>query len=485
LTLAGPERVLTLSTVARPGRARRLARRTHDFLARSDVDGVARRSAAIALVIRLSSAGLAYVAQVVLARLMGQHEYGVFAYTWIWFLVFAAIATLGFGDSPVRYIAQLRERGEADHLRGFVRFAALAITASSTAFGIIIVAVLPLVDHWIDHVYIMPMALMAVSIPFACLQGYLEAIGRSYNWTIPALLPIYILRHGLLLLIMVAAIALGFAPTAVTAFICLALTMVLSIVYQAAAILTRLRTEIAPGPCAYRPKEWVRGSAPFAVLYSAQHLSSFADVLVLSFFVGPAEIAVYFAATRIIQVVNLVPFAATVGTAHLFSASHTRGDHQELQRLCRHVTAATFAIAALSVTGLVAAGDWLLGMFGQGFEAGYTPLVILALGVIARVAAGPAEDVLNMTGHGGLSAYTYLIVVALNVGLAMAFIAALGLNGAAIASAVALAVRAVWLALAAHRRLGVDTSVLALVPAALARFALYMPRRREIGTPAE
>jgi O-antigen/teichoic acid export membrane protein len=207
----------------------------------------------------------------------------------------------------------------------------------------------------------------------------------------------------------------------------------------------------------------VRGSAPFAVLYGAQHLSSFADVVVLSFFVSPAEIAIYFAATRIIQVVNLVPYAATVGTAHLFSAAHTRGDHDELQRLCRYVAATTLLIAAIALTIMVTAGHTMLNMFGHGFGAGYVPLVILAAGVLARVAAGPAEDMLNMTGHGDVSASTYLAIVVVNVLLAMALVVPFGLNGAAVASAISLALRALWLSLAVWRRLRVRTSILAIL----------------------
>jgi O-antigen/teichoic acid export membrane protein len=442
------------------------------FLTATDKDAVARRSGAIALVIRLTSAGLAYVAQVVFARLMGQFEYGVFAYTWVWFLVFSAVATLGFGDSPVRYIAQLRERGETAYLRGFLRFAALVIIAASVVFSAILVVALPIADRFIDHAYLMPMALMAVSIPFACLQSYFEGVGRSYDWTLPALLPIYIIRHGLLLIIMVSAVGFGVEATAINAFICLILTMVLSIAYQATVILGRLRRVIEPGPSAYRSKEWLRGSSPFALLYAAQHLSSFADVVVLSFFVSPAQIAIYFAATRIIQVVNLVPYAATVGTAHLFSASHTRGDHDNLQRLVRHVVVANFIIAAIAVSILIAGGDILLGMFGHGFEAGYVPLAILAAGVMARVAAGPAEDILNMTGNGHLSASTYLAAVTVNVILAIALVIPFGLNGAAAASAIALALRAFWLSLSVWKRLRIGTSIVAAGSTYLTRYTL-------------
>lgn len=447
-----------------PGGGARLLARAQAVLKGTDTASVAQRSSAMALVIRLSSAGLAYVAQVVMARLMGQHEYGLFAYTWVWFLVFASMGTLGFGDSPLRYIAQLRTRGEMAHLRGFIRFSTWAILASSIGFGALVIAALPLAAMWIDNAYLMPMALMAICIPFACLQGLLEAFGRSYDWPIPSLGPVYILRHGLLLVFMVAAVAAGMDATAATGFICLITTMVVSTIYQATVILIRLRRVIEPGPRAYRPIEWLRGSAPFAVLYAGQHLAGFADVLVLSFFAAPAEIAIYFAATRIIQVVNLVPYAATVGTAHLFSANYTRGDMAGLQHLCKQVVAMTFAIAAGAIATLVAGGDHLLAMFGEGFEAGYGPLVILAVGVAARVMAGPAEDVLNMTGSSGLSASTYLVIVAVNVAFAVPLITVFGVNGAAAAGAISLTLRALWLAWAARRRLGVDTTLLSLLP---------------------
>ena len=128
---------------------------------------------------------------------MGQYEYGVFAYAWVWFLVFSAVATLGLGDSPVRYVAQLRARGEDDYLRGFIRFASLddarrvgrlqrashrdpaALRRRMTRAG------LPDADgvHGGGH---------SVRLHAAFLEG----LGRSYDWTIPALLPNYILRHG-------------------------------------------------------------------------------------------------------------------------------------------------------------------------------------------------------------------------------------------------------------------------------------------------
>jgi O-antigen/teichoic acid export membrane protein len=453
-----------------------------DLLARKDAAAVARRASAIALVIRLGNAGLAYVAQVVLARLMGQYEYGLFAYTWVWFMVLSAVGTLGFGDSPIRYIPIFRELGEQAHLRGFIRFAFAVTIATSVLLGAVVIAVLPAASRWIESAYVLPMVLMALSVPFAGIQSVFEGIGRNYAWTIPSLLPIYILRHGLLLAFMLLAVWLGVDATASNAFICLVAVLVTSTIYQAAVILLRLRRVIGPGLAAYRPWEWVKGAAPFSILHGSAFISSFADVLVLSFFVSPADLAIYFAATRVIQVVNLVPFATMVGTAHRFSAAHARGDREDLQRLCSNAALTSFAIAGAAVAVIMMLGDWLLGMFGSGFEAGLPALLILSAGVIARVAAGPSEDVLNMTGHGGLSASTYLVMVLVNVALNVALVTHFGIIGAAVATSCALTARAAWLSWVVYRRLGIRTSVVsALIRLREGRAA----GGAQIGVPAE
>ena len=452
---------------------------------RTSLSSPSHRAAGVALAIRLGNAVLAYAAQVVLARLMGQYEYGIFAYTWVWFVVFGAFATLGFGDATLRFVPQLRERGEEAALRGYVRFAPLAIVATSILAAALLTVAMLFAGPLVGGVYVLPMMLMALSLPFACLQAFLEGVGRCFGWTVAALLPIYVLRHGLLLVSMIAAIALGFAPTAVTALVCLLFAVALSFGGQALAILPRLGSAIPRGPREFRAREWLRGALPFSALHGAANLLSFADVVVLSFFVGPTEIAVYFAATRAIQVVNLVPYAATVGAAHLLSAAHARGDAVELQRLCRQMSLMTFVVAVAGVAGVLLAGDFLLAMFGRGFEAGALPLAILAAGVVVRVLAGPAEDVLNMTGHGRLSASTFLAVIALNIALAVALVGPFGIAGAATASALAMAARAGWLALAVRRRLGIDTSIPAILLAGSARRPRPSMERAEGPTPAE
>jgi O-antigen/teichoic acid export membrane protein len=83
----------------------------------------------------------------------------------------------------------------------------------------------------------------------------------------------------------------------------------------------------------------------------------------------------------------------------------------------------------------------------------------MAAGVVVRVMAGPAEDVLNMTGHSSFTAWTYLVIVPVSMVLAAALILPFGTAGAALATSAALIGRAIWLAAAARERCEVDTTI--------------------------
>ena len=203
-----------------------------------------------------------------------QFEYGVFAYTWVWFLVFSTVATVGFGDSPVRYIAQLRARGRGQAICADSCASRLPSPRSArVVFGVLLIALLPLAgaldrkrasaadgDDGDLH-SLRRLAGRAGSLSAEPITGRFPRSSRSTSsataccsssWSPPS--------------------SSDSTPNAVSGFICLILTLVVSTLYQAIAILRRLRRVVPPGPRAYRPREWLRGSLPFAVIYTAQHI---------------------------------------------------------------------------------------------------------------------------------------------------------------------------------------------------------------------
>jgi Na+-driven multidrug efflux pump len=87
-------------------------------------------------------------------------------------------------------------------------------------------------------------------------------------------------------------------------------------------------------------------------------------------------------------------------------------------------------------------------------EAGYDVMFILAIGMLARAAVGPAERLLNMLGERKPCAIVYAIAFAINLTLCIVLIPHIGIDGAAVATSAALIAESAMFYGAAKRRLG-------------------------------
>jgi O-antigen/teichoic acid export membrane protein len=81
-------------------------------------------------------------------------------------------------------------------------------------------------------------------------------------------------------------------------------------------------------------------------------------------------------------------------------------------------------------------------------------MFILAVGMLARAAVGPAERLLNMLGERRECAWIYALAFVINLVLCMVLIPRIGIEGAAASTSTALVVESLLLYLVARRRLG-------------------------------
>ena len=64
-------------------------------------------AALTAFAVRVLSAAIAYLTQVVLARWMGSSEYGIFVWVWVWVLILGGLSGLGLQISLIRFVPML------------------------------------------------------------------------------------------------------------------------------------------------------------------------------------------------------------------------------------------------------------------------------------------------------------------------------------------------------------------------------------------
>ena len=83
-------------------------------------------------------------------------------------------------------------------------------------------------------------------------------------------------------------------------------------------------------------------------------------------------------------------------------------------------------------------------------------MAILLCGILAKALVGPAEVLLSMAGHQTVCAAVYALALAANIVLNIVLIPLLNIEGAAIATAVAMACEAVLLHITVRRKLGIS-----------------------------
>lgn len=414
-------------------------------------------AAAAVFLIRIGSAGFAYGAQVLAARLMGWEEYGVFATVWVWTAMLGHTLTLGLSQGACRFLPEAQGRGDLAEARGYLAAGALVTLAAAAGTALTGLLLLRAAPGFLAEPYRAPLVVAALVLPLFALQDYLEGVARSQNWAVLAIAPPYLMRQVAMMAALVAAVLAGAPARAEVAMACMLGAAALATALQSALLLARLRRALEPGPRRFDLRRWLRACLPIAAIDLATAGFGFVDVVVLGFLAPPAAVGLYFAATRIQQFVVFVHFAATAATAQRYSAA--RGDGAALAGLVRLQGQATAAATLAMAVAVVAVSPLLLAMFGSGFSESVPILAVLAAGSVAASLFGPGEDLLTMLGGERLCAAITVAALALAALLCLALIPPLGVIGAALAMAIATVLRAAALANAARAVHGLATPV--------------------------
>ncbi len=394
--------------------------------------------------VRVAAAGIGYVLQIALARLIGVEEYGVFALAWVLVAVGGFSACLGLSQAAVRFLPVYGERGAEALRAGFLRDSTLVVCLAGT-----LLAALGGLAVWLDPPSggLAPFFLAAACVPVFAYQDLLEGYARAHGWVRLALVPPYILRQGALLVVAMGAMAAGAPADATTAMAAaLAATVVATLVQH---VLVRKALAAPPVVPQRERGVWARSALTVFLADGAQMLRSYADVLIVGALAPAATVAVYFAATRVAALLGFVEYAMGAIAAHRFSRLGERGDPAALGAYARKTALVTFWPTLAAAILLSAAAPLILSLFGSGFAEGANAVAVLAAGYAIRAAVGPADDLLVMLGRERHAFLAQAAGLATNAAAAFALVPDYGIIGAAAAASLALAVTTAGLAIGA------------------------------------
>src|ERR1700734_1175724 len=106
------------------------------LLGGSNEASLTKRLAGTIFIIRVVSAAMAYLSQILLARWMGGSDYGIYVYVWTWVLLLGSMMDFGISASAQKIIPEYRAQGEHALLRGFLsgsRWMTFVVSAAVSA----------------------------------------------------------------------------------------------------------------------------------------------------------------------------------------------------------------------------------------------------------------------------------------------------------------------------------------------------------------
>jgi len=436
-----------------------LVRRAGDIWRAESERTRAQRGAVTAFGVRVGSAGILYLSQVVLARWMGAFDYGIYVFVWTWVLVLSGLSQLGLPTAMIRLLPEYLEHRQHGLLRGLLVGGRIVALLAGTGVAVAAMLLVWLLSARLNAHVVLPVCLALACVPLCALSDVQDGIGRARGWIAVGLMPPYILRPLLLLGCMTAAHLLGLPTDARTAAGSAVVATWVAALVQMLLVGRRFGREIPEAARHYDFGRWFKVALPFMLMTVCDIALQNTDVLIVSAYMSPTEVGMYFAAAKTMSLIMFIHYAVGSAVANQFSALKARGDHASLEALVRDAVNWTFWPSLVGAVFILALGKPLLWLFNPQFTAAYPVMFVLAIGFLVRASMGPAEFALNMLGEQSLCALVLAVSAVLDIALSVALVPVFGMIGAAMATSAALVTAALMNYVVARRRLELEISI--------------------------
>lgn len=409
------------------------------------------RGSFLAFAIQSLAALLGFAMNVFAARLLDANGYGLYAYAVSWATVISIFCALGTDAAALRFVPAYMAKGEWRELQGFYRWALLTVVGLS-------IAVVIVVEIGVSHSLLTEEKRRAVAIgllmaPAMTLLILGQAVLRGFKAIAQALLPNGVVRP--LLMMGVAGLLAEFFRVRMNAdrlLVVLAAAVCLAMLYQYSRIMTRLMRLPAEGSMLWRPRLWLSVALPLVVMAALTTLLGQLDILMLGTLSSATQTAFYSAAARFATLASFGLTAANMIVAPLISELYHTHRLQDLLRMVRYVTRLITVFAILVALVFLFLGRPLLMIFGANYTAAYGPALILLSGQVVNAVTGPVGYLLVLTGQQYTALGIYALACLLNVVVNLVAIPRFGMYGAALATAISVALANVLMYIAAQKR---------------------------------
>ena len=418
---------------------------------------VLRRGSSTSFVLQSSGIALQYVTQLVFARALGAGGFGTYTYAVTWSRLAGSVSHLGGASSSLRLLPEYSVQKRWSLAAGVIRrFRQVAIVVG-TSVALVASALVLAVNGTSTTAVAVVLAL--AFIPIASLIEVQQAMTRAGERMFKAFFPWLVFQPVLLLAAVGVDYAMGRTLTVREAVLLTGGSYVATVLLQAVWLRQSVPAEVKASSPTYATREWAKITLPIFASNAVYLVFSRLDIVMVGLLRSPRDAGIYAVAMRVGTGANILETAMASTLAPRISKLYWSGRRAEVEEVALRAVRWLF-IPTLALTVVLSVfAHPILSVFGKGFSAGASVLVVIAIGQLVSVSSGAVGWLMNMTGQQNVTAGVYAAVAAATMIGYLTLIPWLGIVGAAIANAGALVARNVALNVLARQRLGYRISV--------------------------
>jgi O-antigen/teichoic acid export membrane protein len=431
------------------------------------------RAALGSLGLSVANTATTTVLSIVLARIMGVSDYGIYAVVVAAVTLLGLPAVMGVDRLLIRDIAIYAQRSANGLIGGLLVRAGQLTLFLSVSIAIAAAFVAWLLAGAQADPGTVAFAVGAAALPFFAVGRVAQGGLMGFHHVALGQLPELLLRP-VLLLIFVAAAWLAVGGSASAAALNAPLVVGLQTISVAIAALVGIGLLWSRTPAAvrtskpeFRSRTWLFGAIALALLSSAAVINSQTGVMMLGLLGTPTDAGLYAIAQRGALLVAFPLAAVNVAIGPTAARLWAARDRGSLQRLVTLSTRGLLLGSLPIALAFILFGKQLLTwLFGAGFGDASEALTILCIGQLANAATGSVAVLLVMTGHQVRATLAMAAGATANIAVAALLIPGYGVNGAAIAAALSLLVSNLVMVVMTRRTIGIDSTAIGRFPAA-------------------
>lgn len=389
---------------------------------------------------KLVGMGVLFGVHVLLARLLGTSDYGVYVYTMTCVDMLAVLCLLGYHTSLVRFVAEYRAREQWGLLRGILRRSTQVVAVASFLVSAVAGALLWRFGERLSDSQFETFVVGAGVLPLFCLCWLRESSLRALKRMVQSEMLLKVLRP---LVVGVLAVSIYAGTDQIKAWWAMGYNLAaVGFVFLVGTVLLRrrLQAELLKIEPVYKTVFWTAVSLPMLFMATMYWILKRTDIIMLGAYLGTAEAGIYSTASEVSGIMEVGLAGVNSMLAPMVSEFYHTGQTEQLRRVVTLAARAVFVYMVTAMMVMSFSGRIVLSLYGSKFVEAYVPLLVLLGGQVVNAMVGPVGLIMTMTGHQNKAGLILGLGAVVNVSLNMLLIPRLGLVGAAVASAASMVV---------------------------------------------